>query len=118
MNKTTSFFKKCAPCGFEWESLDAFLGDPAVEILGYQVHFEELELGIFLFNHSCKATLAIPVHEFRHLYDGPVFEARQTGGEDCPGYCLRETELCSCPAHCECAYVREIIQRIKTRVKI
>ncbi len=117
MKKTTPSFKKCAPCGFEWDTLDDFLGDPAIEILGYQVHFEELELGIFLFNHSCKATLALPVHEFRHLYDGPVFEERKTSGEDCPGYCLHETELRSCPAHCECAYIREIIQRIKTWVK-
>ncbi len=45
------------------------------------------------------------------------FEERKTSGEDCPGYCLHETELRSCPAHCECAYIREIIQRIKTWVK-
>jgi hypothetical protein len=117
MNKTTQSFKKCGPCGFEWETLDSFLGDPAIEIIGYQVHFEELKLGIFLFNHSCNGTLAIRVDNFKHLYDGPIFKERKTGGEDCPGYCLHESELRSCPAHCECAYIREIIQRIKNGVK-
>ncbi|HHE74204.1 MAG: hypothetical protein DRH90_20500 [Deltaproteobacteria bacterium] len=113
MNKTTPAFKKCGPCGFKWDTLDAFLGDPNIEIVGYQVHFEELTLGVFLFNHSCKATLAIKVDEFKHLYNGPVFEQRMTGEEQCPGYCLREDELGPCPAHCECAYIREIIQRIQ-----
>ena len=117
MEKTPPPFKKCAPCGFEWESLNTFLGDPAIEIIGYQVHFEELETGLLLFNHSCHATLAIQVDKVRHLYDGPIFQERMTGGEDCPGYCLHEDALQSCPAHCECAYVREIIQRIKTWVK-
>jgi hypothetical protein len=40
MNKTTPMFKKCGPCGFEWDTLDAFLGDPEIEIIGYQVDFE------------------------------------------------------------------------------
>ena len=47
--------------------MDAFLGDPRIEIIGYQAHFEELKLGIFLFNHICKATLAIQVDKFKHL---------------------------------------------------
>ena len=44
MNRTTPSFKKCAPCGFEWRTLDTFLGDPAIEIIGYQAYFEELEM--------------------------------------------------------------------------
>jgi len=114
MNTTKPAFKRCGPCGFQWDTLNTFLGDPNIEIIGYQAYFEELKLGILLFNHSCKGTLAIQVDEFKHLYDGPLFEERMLGEEDCPGYCLYEDELRTCPARCECAYVREIIQRIKT----
>ncbi len=106
-------FKKCQPCGFEWDSRDDFLGDPNMELIGYQANFDELETGLFLLNHSCHATLAIQASEFRDLYDGPVFAARATGSDECPGYCLRKNELRPCPTECECAYVREIIQVIK-----
>jgi hypothetical protein len=106
-------FKKCSLCDFVWSLRDDFLRDPNIEIIGYQVHFEELKEGFFLFNHSCKGTLTIPVVEFIDLYDGPIFKERVTGSEDCPGYCLYEEELGPCPAKCECAYIREIIQVVK-----
>jgi hypothetical protein len=108
-----AIFKKCPTCGFVWSTRDYFLRDPAVEIIGYQVNFEELTLGIFLFNHSCNATLGIRAGDFRDLYNGPIFESRATGTEECPGYCLLQHELLPCPAQCECAYVREIIQVVK-----
>ena len=117
MSTTTTSFKKCGPCGFEWTTLNAFLGDPNIEIIGYQAHFEELKLGLLLFNHSCRGTLSIRVNLLRHLYDGPIFEERMTGGEKCHGYCSYEGRLDMCPNQCECAYIREIIQRIKNWTK-
>ena len=106
-------FKKCTVCGFQWASRDDFLRDPGIELIGYQVNFEELKEGFFLFNHTCKGTLALMANEFCDLYDGPIFKERATGSESCPGYCLHKNELQPCPALCECAYVREIIQIIK-----
>jgi len=61
--------------------------------------------------------MAIHVEDFKDLYDGPIFEARATGGEECPDYCIRQDELRPCPAQCECAYVREIISLIKNWTK-
>ena len=107
-------FKQCSTCGFKWSSRDQFLEDPDVELVGYQVNFEELLAGFFLFNHSCGTTLAIPVEPFEDLYDGPVFRERATGSEACPEHCLHEENLIPCPTHCECAFVREIIQYIKS----
>jgi len=106
-------FKKCPNCGFEWPSRQDFLDDPTLEIIGYQIQLEELTAGIFLFNHSCHGTLAIPAGHFEDLYKGPVFTQRAHGSEECPGYCLHEEELEPCPVQCECAYVREIIQTIR-----
>lgn len=108
-----SVFKKCPMCGFPWQSRDSFLSDPYIEIIGYQVCFEELKAGFFLFNHSCAGTLAVPVDAFEDLYDGPVYEERKTETEECPRYCLRREELAACPARCECAFVREIIQLVR-----
>jgi len=36
--------------------------------------------------------MAVPAGQFQNLYNGPMFEQRLTGGEDCPGYCLRKDE--------------------------
>jgi hypothetical protein len=105
-------FKECPSCWFTWECRDDFLSDPEVTIIGYQAHFSELTAGFFLFNHSCQGTFAVRVQEFRDLYDGPIFERPKTGTDECPGYCLNKDELRSCPALCECAFVREIIQVI------
>ncbi|MFC2088214.1 hypothetical protein ACFLSX_01305 [Calditrichota bacterium] len=113
-----SIFHKCSCCNYIWYSLVSFLGDVAIELKGYQVHFKELKTGLFLFNHSCGGTMAIQVHHFSHLFDGTVFRDRLTDTEQCPGYCCYQEELRPCPAKCECAYVREIIQLIEKYDKI
>jgi len=111
-------FKQCTACGFKWSTRDRFLEDPDIAMVGYQVNFKALLAGFFLFNHSCKTTLAIPAEAFEDLYDGPVFSERATGSEYCQELCLHEENLSPCPARCECAFVREIIQYVKSWPKL
>ena len=108
-----TLFKECSNCGKCWNSRDDFLGDPGMVIIGYQVHFRELTQGLFLFNHECGGTLALPAKVFADLYRGPIFSTQAAGTDECPLYCIREKELRSCPVKCECGYVREIIQQVK-----
>jgi hypothetical protein len=110
-------FKMCNICQTKWASRDDFLCDPDIELVGYQVHFEELTAGIFYFNHSCKGTLAFYANDFMDLYAGPVFSERATNSDACPGYCLHKEKLESCPAQCECASVREVLSIIKQWLK-
>jgi hypothetical protein len=81
-------------------------------MIGYQVNFEDLKAGLFLFNHSCGTTLSVAAEEFQDFYDGPMFVERLDGTSECGGYCVHERDLRPCPASCECAYVREIMQVI------
>lgn len=106
-------FKTCTICKVVWQTRDAFLDDPDIFIVGYQVHFNALTEGLFLFNHACKGTLSVKADEFTDLYNGPVFKERLTDTAECPGHCLHEHALNPCPAECECSFVREIIQIIK-----
>ena len=106
-------FKRCPSCGFEWQSREDFLEDPEIGIVGYQVNFTNLEAGFFLFNHPCGTTLGLATGAFKSLYDGPIIERRATGSDECPEYCVHTDELGPCPAECECAYVRSIIQLIR-----
>ena len=106
-------FKVCPVCKHAWETRKEFLDDPDIFIVGYQVHFKDLTEGLFLFNHSCDATMTIRAGEFQDLYNGPMFADRLTGTDDCPGHCLVEHELRPCPAKCDCAFVRDMIQIIK-----
>jgi len=106
-------FKQCPACGHRWPGRDDFLSDSELELVGYQVNYKELTAGIFLFNHVCKGTLAIYAEEFRDFYDGPLFTERLTDGPECSGYCAHKSNLKPCPNECECAFVREIIQKIK-----
>ncbi len=111
-------FKICPVCKHIWKTRNDFLDDPDVRIVGYQVHFEELTGGLFLFNHSEQATMTVRAGEFIDLYNGPMFADRLTGADECPGYCLKECELRPCPNKCDCAFVREMIQIIKTWPKV
>ena len=113
------YFKQCPSCKEVWQTQQKFLDDHNLEIIGYQVNFNNLELGLFLFNHAtCRTTLSITAKSFRNMYSGPVFTVRKTFGEECPEYCLKKSVLDPCPVHCECAYVREIIQIIRNREKV
>ena len=111
-------FKTCAVCRRSWKTRDEFLEDPTIDLIGYQVHFKDLHKGLFLFNHSCHTSLAIPAEKFIDLYHGEIIQGRKTGTVECPGYCLHEDVLEACPAECECAYVREIMQLIRRWPKI
>lgn len=106
--------KLCPNCGATWCSIDDLLSDPGVVLIGYQPHFEQLQVGLLYFNHSCGGTFTISAHAFEHLYAGPVFANSKTGSEECPGHCQQQSNLEPCPAECECAYIREIIQIIKS----
>lgn len=106
-------FKECPACKTIWETREDMLADPEVHIIGYQAHFADLTLGLFLFNHTCNGTFAIAAEEFLDMYQGAVFEKRLSETKECPGYCRHEKSLEPCPLQCECAYIREIIQMLR-----
>lgn len=106
-------FKRCPNCGAEWWTRDQLLRDPSIKLVGYQVNFKRLKAGILMFNHSCRTTLALKVEVFQDLYRGAMFEKCAAGTDACGGFCLHEGDLRSCPAECECAYIRHILQVIK-----
>ncbi|MGD8294356.1 MAG: hypothetical protein PVF37_21770 [Desulfobacterales bacterium] len=109
-----NLFKTCTSCKTPWFSREEFLADDDIEIIGYQVNFGDLVLGLFLFNHStCQSTFGIPAGLFRDLYSGPVFSKCLTGSQQCPGFCLHPEILQACRAKCEGAYVREILQILR-----
>ena len=102
-------------CGVEWNSRDAFLADPCIYLNGYQANFVDLEAGLFFFTHkasSCGTTLAILADKFTDLHDGPVFGKSLRGTQDCPKLCTRTQALEACPQQCECAFVRDVLQKV------
>ena len=110
-------FRACSLCGWTWESRADFLADPDVVLVGYQVVFDRLETGFFLFNHTrarCGSTLSVQAGQFTDLYAGPVFVSRLQGSPECGGHCLHTSDLQPCPAKCECAFVRDVLQVIRS----
>lgn len=105
-------FKICSKCGYDWHTRKSFLRDAGLRMVGYQVDFADLSAGLFLFTHSCGTTLAVAAGTFQDLYNGPIFVERLEGSKECSGFCLHKSDLRPCPAKCECAYVRDIVQAI------
>ncbi|HOT45799.1 MAG TPA: hypothetical protein PLM53_01735 [Spirochaetota bacterium] len=110
-------FKTCTCCNHSWAARSDFLRDRGITIVGYQASFDDTRPGLFLFNHSCRTTLAIQAGLFADLSTGPIYPDTKTGGPECPGLCLREDELGPCPARCKFARIREVIQVIKNHEK-
>ena len=111
-------FRRCSSCSKAWPDRSDFLMDGDLFLNGYQVNFEDLELGWLLFTHLlpvCNSTIAVPVHQFSDLCEGTIYSERKTGSEECPGYCQEVDNLSPCKNQCECAFVREILQVIKER---
>lgn len=109
-----NIFKNCPNCSFTWQSREDFLNDPNTKLIGYQAHINNLEEGLFLFNHhSCKSTMSVLSGNFTSLYSGPNYTDNLHGDESCPEHCLFQLNFEPCPEKCECSYVREIMQIIK-----
>ncbi len=106
-------FMVCPNCRASWKTREDFLNDRNVFICGYQVNFVDIKAGFFLFNHICGTTFTLDVRAFADLYHGPVFNKKATGTDQCPGHCLHKNNLDPCPAECECAYVRDVVQTLK-----
>jgi hypothetical protein len=95
---------------------ETFLEDPQVVLTGYQVNFTVLKSGLFLFNHlECKTTLTLKAELFVDMYSGPIFTERLKDTEECSEHCLYENNILPCPAKCECAYVRQIVDIINKK---
>ncbi|RMD83775.1 MAG: hypothetical protein D6820_01840 [Lentisphaerae bacterium] len=108
-----SQFKTCPACGKIWLLRENFLKDAELSLVGYNVNFKQLELGLFLFNHTCGTTLAIPAGQFFDMYRGTIPAERMTDTPYCERHCKFQEDLSRCPVPCECAFVREIIQIIR-----
>ena len=109
-------FKTCSCCGTDWPTRDAFLTDPEVTLVGYQRNIDDLEAGLFLFNHlkpGCLTTMAIEADAFTDLYEGPMFEACLAGTQECAGHCPHADDLEPCDRQCACSYVREVLGSVE-----
>jgi len=86
----TTPFKTCPNCSRLWKTLEDFLSDPELVLAGYQVAFEDLEGGLFYFNHlhnNCGTTLGLPVQEFTGLSRRPFLSPRgEHPGGKCSGF--------------------------------
>jgi hypothetical protein len=111
-------FRVCPCCGREWQTLEDFLVDSAVILIGYQAHCKNTVEGFFLFNHEiagCGTTMAMKVSLFRCLYGGPVYSADLYLTDLCERHCNDPEDIEPCSRECGRAYVREVIQEIVNR---
>jgi hypothetical protein len=113
MNKP---FKICSNCGAEWATLNDFLNDPAIKLIGYQANFCDLPNGLFLFAHQtpgCGTSLGLYVSGFLKITARPLFATSTCRPKTCPERCLHQDDLNPCPELCECSWVREVMQIIR-----
>lgn len=110
-------FKKCQNCEQIWRTLISFISDKNIRFIGYQARFDQAREGLFLFNHSCKTTLAIKLTEFEELsllkLSVISFSPPSSG---CPGHCADASNLKACGnTDCQGKPIRDLIQILKVK---
>lgn len=101
-------FKNCNYCGATWGSMAEFLASPEISFVGYQAFVRDGVLGLFLFNHVCNTTLAIPADRFRELIPDAVHGIP----EHTSPLCLTKGSG-ECPEACECGWANRVIETIE-----
>ncbi len=112
-------FKACPMCDTNWESMEEFFADQTLSFNGYQANFGMLDEGIFFFTHdtqTCGSTMGIKVRSFVSLFSGKKYSGSKALSKDCPRYCLDQSNLGPCEAHCENTFAREIAHIIQNRI--
>jgi len=82
-------------------------------LVGFQVDTTCPRGGLFLFNHTCRDTFAVPANAFLDLAQGPMVAGSLRGTELCERHCLHQSDLDPCRQECECAFVREVLQAVR-----
>ena len=110
-------FMTCRQCGREWPERESFLADAELHLSGCQIETDAPAASAFLFDHKapgCGTTLAVSVKAFDDLYAGPRHKVDWAPSAKCPGMCLDPENLEACPAECRSAYVRHILQAVRS----
>lgn len=104
-------FQFCGSCRRTWTSLDAFVCDPAVRLLGLQALVTKPEFNLLVFEHRCGSSISILARRLRHLLPEPEVEPPPElmfGTEPCPGHCRRLSDLEACDNPCANARDRRL----------
>ena len=108
-------FKTCTLCETRWASRNAMMADPDVALLGYQAFSKDPVEGMLLFNHlTCRTTLAVKVRSFQDLRQDGGQTRTLAGTDACSGHCASTTNLETCTRPCRGAWVRQVLQTVKT----
>lgn len=108
-------FRACGSCGKAWTTLQAFLHDPGLVLIGLQVAAHRPEANLIVFEHACGSSVSVLTGRLRTL--DPVTGAGGDlpdayGSEDCRGLCRQLDEWSSCDRPCVNARDRRLLQTV------
>ncbi len=115
----TEIFKICSKCNTHWNSLNDFMKDSKLIVIGYQAVLSNPIKGMFLFNHctsGCNTTIAIPLVLFAPLIKQKIPEGEFQRLPDCKGLCLDPNNVQNCESSfCLGQITRDLLKKFNTR---
>ena len=105
-------FQVCGSCKQAWTSLDGFVLDSSVRLLGLQFEATHPDVNLLVFEHSCGSSISILSRRLYSLLPEPEpGDPRTTlrGTAQCRGHCRRLGDLAACDAPCINARDRNLI---------
>jgi len=113
---STVRFQSCGACKHTWPTLESFVLDPDVRLLGLQAVITNPDFNVMVFEHICGSSVSILTPRLRHLLPEPEPgdpNVRLMGTEECRGHCRLLEDLEACDAPCSNARDRELILLIR-----
>jgi hypothetical protein len=104
-------FQTCGSCRHAWPTLDSFILDPGVRLVGLFFHETVLEMSLLVFEHECGTSVSVPARRFRHLLPAAESDAPQVTVE-CQGHCRRMEDFGGCNEPCSNARDRDLMRLI------
>jgi hypothetical protein len=111
--KRNNSYKTCGTCGKTWDDPLDVIHDRSLRLNGYQAVLPDSSAGVLFLTHEvqgCHSTLAVPVRDYRYLYDGPEYDQCLRGQPSCGKHCLMREDLSPCDAPCSMHWARALLE--------
>lgn len=109
-------FTACRSCSKEWESIEEFITDEAVQLEGFLPDFGHPEQSVYLLRHvtdQCKAPMQVQAGRLKEVYSGRYHQQLLLMTDACEGKCLDYRNLEPCVAPCMMTWTRDVMQCLR-----
>ena len=115
---STMHFTHCTSCGAGWSTVEDFVTDPSIELIGCQASLLSPDRSVYIFahhGHECDDTIEVHAGALKEFAFNLDLSARAAGGPTCNHACFASGDLAPCAVNCYMRWVRDLIPMLQNK---